>query len=120
MPRILLFATMLLALIPAPPLSHSATVECMTPDNVRARIGQAVAPEDILQLQGREAVSFLKSFNALPPQTNHMADAFLIVANERLPVHLVFAFKSGCLVGRSSLDRKTSASILSRIIGMGV
>jgi hypothetical protein len=119
MPRMFFFAMMMLALIMAPPFAQSATVACLTPDNVLARIGQTVRSDEIIRLQGREAEKFLAAFNVLPPQTHHMADAFLVVTSKRLPTHVVFAFQSGCMIGRASLDREVSTRILAAIIGVG-
>jgi hypothetical protein len=118
--RCLVASLLLLGLMNPLPSGAGVTAQCVTERQVMELLARNVSTNDLIHLRNADAQAFLIAFNNLPPRSNHTADTFVIVTSERLPQHLVFAFRQGCLVGRAGIDPRVSTRILSDILGQGV
>ncbi len=110
----ILFAILLLVL----PVT-GVRAECRTATEVIRSLKENAPSASLNQLEGSEAAAFMQAFNALPPTSEHVADAIVLVSGQDLPGHLMFAFHSGCLIGRAALSAGQYTLIMNHVAGTG-
>jgi hypothetical protein len=96
-------------------LANPIQNQCLDEKSLRDVLSVKLPRAELVSLAGIDAISFVASFNAIPPISQISADAVLLIGFENgAQVALAF-FENGCMISRGGMPRAQADQLLLQL-----
>jgi hypothetical protein len=89
--------------------------QCLDEKSLRDVLSAKLPKAELVSLAGVEAISFVASFNAIPPLSQISADAVLLIGFENAAQVALAFFKNGCMISRGGMPRAQADQLLLQL-----